>query len=219
MEKTQVCECGNYVVGKPNYSAGQQIIRQTSKSATNWVLKTIITSVCTIIGLIFGVGIGAIPGFFIGLIISSFLGNSKENTANELCNNLTESTQYTFTCPKCGKEWTLTIKNSADTDGDELLQNLKDKKVASYKDKASDGMISIIISALVFAGSLWYWNTHSFQDSLWVGILLLGFGSAIIIAPIWFFISLSKYSSNKSKADSLNKMSIEEFRTSQDRFE
>ncbi len=220
MEKTEVCpHCQNYVVGKPNYSSEQQAVRQVTKTSINWGLKSLIVVGITGFCAIFGFGIGAIPGFIGSLIVACFFGNSATEGADSVADSLYESTEYVFNCPKCGHSWRHTLKNSLDTDSDELLLNLQNKKAEDLKSDAFGNLCSTIISALVFIGSLWYWNTHSFQDSFFTGIFLLGAGGAIIFTAVSFFICLGSYFSKDSAAKEVQNMTVDEFRKSKYRFD
>lgn len=219
MEKVQECpHCKNYVVGHPNYTTEQKMVRNVTKTGINWGLKTSIVVIVTILGGIFGLGIGSIPGFLIGLLVACFFGNSTEEGVNEVTQNIYESLDYSFSCPKCGHVWTLTLKNGLDTDSDELLQTRKNLKVQALKDEASGSKIATIMTLLICIGGIWYWNTHSFQDSFWVGILLVGAGFVIIGSGIGCLFCFSSWMSESSKASEIEKLTLDEFRTSKYRF-
>ncbi|MDE6814075.1 MAG: hypothetical protein K2J28_09680 [Duncaniella sp.] len=220
MEKVQECpHCKNYVVGHPNYTTEQKMVRHVTKKGINWGLKTSIVIIITVLGGIFGLGIGSIPGFILGLVVACFFGNSTEEGVNEITQNIYESLEYSFSCPKCGHIWNLTLKNGLDTDSDELLQACKDRKVKALKDGASGNKFVTILTLLMCICGIWYWNTHSFKDSLWVSILLLFAGTSIIVTGIGCLSCFSSWMSESSKASEIEKLTLDEFRTSKYRFE
>lgn len=220
MDKTEICpHCGNYVVGRPNYSVGQNLVRNATKHGINWGLKVLITLGCAFFGGVLGVGIGLIPGFILGIIIASFFGNSVDKDVNTISDAIYSSTAYTFSCPKCGNYWEHILGNNTDTESDELLLNRKRIKAEKLKGDASGNLTVGVIFALCCVGCVWYWNTHSFQDSLWVGILLLIFGFGSLLSLIACLVQFSLYFSKKSKCNEIERMSLNDFRFSKYRYE
>lgn len=211
--------CQNYVAGQANYTYDQKAVRHVAKKGINWGLKGVIVIGCTFVTGFLGFGVGAIPGFIVGIIIACFCGNSVNESVDAIGNALYDSTEYIFSCPKCGYTWKRTIKNSQDTDSDELLSNLQTQKVEELKNEANGSLVTLVITLVLGIWGVWYWTTHSFQDSLMTGILLLMAASSVVIAIIGFISSVSSYSSKSSMASEVENMTVDEFRGSKYRFD
>lgn len=218
--KVEECKkCGNHVVGTPQYDSTRRMTRNATKVATNSGLKWILSVVGLIIGGIFGLGIGAIPGAIGGYLVGCLFGNTTDNVVNAVDESLYNSTSYSFDCPKCGNQWIHELSNTSDTTSDTYLQAQKDRRVKKYEDAAGGGKMQLVFSLISGLLALWYWNTHTMHETLWVCLLLIGAGVMIIAGVIGFFSGLSGYLTNKEKADNIRKMSLSDYRFSKERYE
>ncbi|MDE6021787.1 MAG: hypothetical protein K2H01_12420 [Ruminococcus sp.] len=173
----------------------------------------------SLLGLIFGFGIGAIPTFIIGVIVASFFGNSKQEVIESVYQSIYNSTSYLFDCPKCGHSWIHELGHNTDTASDSYLKIQQDRFIKKYDDKASGDLFKAIANLIFGLLAFWYWNTHTMFESIWICFLLIGSGVVILVCGIGFFSGISSYFSNKEKADRLRKMSLNDFRYSKERYE
>lgn len=218
--KIEVCEkCGNHVVGEPQYTKDQQLTRAVTKSSVNWALKAEIVGAFTILGLIFGFGIGAIPTSIIGVVVASFFGNSKQEVIDTIYKGIYNSTSYLFNCPRCGHRWRHELGHNTDTASDSYLKIRHEKLVKKYDDKASGELFQIVLTLIFGLLAFWYWNTHTMFENFWICLILIMAGILIIVCGIGFFSGLSGYFSNKEKANKLRKMSLNDFRYSKERYD
>ena len=223
--------CGNYVKGEPLYSSGRKLTRSVAKQGVNWGLKIGIIAAFTLGGAILGWGIGAIPSFIVGLIISFFFGNSTNEVVNEIDQELYSTTQYKFECPRCGQVWQKIFSNKADTETDEILENKKQNLVDGKTGKMILYGILFIIAGLATWGCYHYCQVHesstTYMDTAWLigeyertdyhwGWYIMGFFGILagICAIVCFFAFIATW----IKRSEIKKMSISEFRNSEYRY-
>lgn len=223
-------KCENYVVGVPLYSSERKVVRSATKQGVNYVLKITITLIFTIIGFFFG-GIGAIPGFIIGLIVSLFFGNKTDELVNEIDKEFYTSTPYKFECPRCGNIWEKVFSNKADTVSDEILMRQKNE-LANSKNRSIIGhFILFVICGVITFFCVKYCYMNDFTSTVmdhnwlmgdferkeyhwgWLFRAIIAFVTGILtlysICTIW---------GNWEEKKILKKMSISEFRNSEYRY-
>lgn len=203
---------------RAQYTKDQQLTRAATKSSVNWALKAEIVGAFSLLGLIFGFGIGAIPTFIIGVIVASFFGNSKQEVIESVYKSIYDSTSYLFECPRCGHSWRHELGHSTDTASDSFLKIRQEKLIEKYENEAGTGLVQLVFGLVFGLLALWYWNSHTMHETLWVCLILLFAGLVIITGGILFIVGLSNYFSNKEKASSIKKMSVDEFRYSKERY-
>ena len=214
-------------MGEPVYSSGRKFVRSATKQGANYVLKAVITLVFTFVGLLF-FGWGAIPGFFVGLIVSLFFGNAVNRTTDEIDQNLYTTTTYKFECPHCGKVWTKVILNGEDTDTDEMLIRQKDGLETS-KGAAAVGYFLLFVAAGVISYfSIRYCHINDFTSTVMDHNWLMGdferteyHWKWLLIAIVAFFAvlgtlgGLGGFIGALDDRSKLKKMSVSEFRNSE----
>ena len=226
----QCPKCGNYVKGEPVYSTERKLVHSATKQGANSLLKWGITGGFTLLGAFFG-GIGAIPGFFIGLIISFFFGNATNNVVEVIDQELYSNTTYKFECPRCGRVWQKIYTNKSDTATDEMLENKRQELVNGKTGMMVLYAILFIIAGLATWGCYHYCQVHesstTYMDTAWLigeyertdyhwGWYIMGFlGILVGIGTVILFFAFVTTWIERSE---IKNMSISEFRNSEYRF-
>ena len=173
----------------------------------------------------------AIPGFFIGLIVSFFFGNATSNVVEEIDQELYSNTTYKFECPRCGREWQKIFSNKADTATDEMLENKRQELVNGKTGMMVLYAILFVIAGLITWGCYHYCQVHesstTYMDTAWLigeyertdyhwGWYIMGFFG--ILAGIGTIACFFAFITTWSERGDIKNMSISEFRNSEYRF-
>lgn len=209
-------KCGNFTQGVPTYSSGRKVAQKAATTITTRVLTNVLGGIIgTVVGLPFG-GIGAVPGMIIGVIVSSFISPKATEKIDTIFYN---DTRLTFTCLGCGETWYKVIKNgTGNLVPDAVLQKEKDEIVAKYNKKASSHVWRIIVACVIFGiGLILCLNTDTYTEGFmgmqaYSGSYIFSWFLMIVGIPGVVY-EISMYTTNKSKANEYEQMSLSEFVT------